>query len=189
MLYPNEFPLQDVVLLDGPFKHARDLNLRTLLKYDIDRILEPFLREAGLQPRGEMYPNWEGLAGHIGGHYLSAMAMNYAATGNTECKRRMEYMISELRACQEANGINLHPHQLQIAIQLYLSLFHLFLFKLLRKRQCRPFPIPRKSGIQGLSPIIDWPPPVSDILLSTRVVIRTCPNPATASPFTGSAET
>lgn len=108
MLYPNEFPLQDVVLLDGPFKHARDLNLRTLLKYDIDRILEPFLREAGLQPRGEMYPNWEGLAGHIGGHYLSAMAMNYAATGNTECKRRMEYMISELRACQEANGIN-HP--------------------------------------------------------------------------------
>jgi len=108
MLYPNEFPLQDVVLLDGPFKHARDLNLQTLLKYDIDRILEPFLREAGLQPRGEMYPNWEGLAGHIGGHYLSAMAMNYAATGNTECKRRMEYMISELRACQEANGIN-HP--------------------------------------------------------------------------------
>lgn len=108
MLYPNEFPLQDVVLLDGPFKHARDLNLRTLLKYDIDRILEPFLREAGLQPRSEMYPNWEGLAGHIGGHYLSAMAMNYAATGNTECKRRMEYMISELRACQEANGIN-HP--------------------------------------------------------------------------------
>ena len=44
--------------------------------------------------------------GHIGGHYLSAMAMNYAATGNTECKKRMDYMISELKTCQEANAIN-----------------------------------------------------------------------------------
>jgi hypothetical protein len=33
-LYHNEFPLQDVTLLDGPFKHARDLNIQTLLKYD-----------------------------------------------------------------------------------------------------------------------------------------------------------
>ena len=32
--------------------------------------------------------------------------MNYAATGNAECKKRMEYMISELKACQEANAIN-----------------------------------------------------------------------------------
>jgi DUF1680 family protein len=107
-LYPNEFPLKDVVLLDGPFKDARDLNIEILLKYDIDRILAPFLKEAGLPKKGELYPNWQGLDGHIGGHYLTAMAMNYAATGNTECKRRMEYMISDLRACQEANGKN-HP--------------------------------------------------------------------------------
>ena len=37
---------------------------------------------------------------------LPAMAMNYASTGNAECKRRMEYIISELKACQDANGIN-----------------------------------------------------------------------------------
>ena len=36
-LYPNEFPLSDVKLLDGPFKHARDLNIEVLLKYDVDR--------------------------------------------------------------------------------------------------------------------------------------------------------
>ena len=35
-LYPNEFPLEDVQLLEGPFKHARDLNIEVLLKYDID---------------------------------------------------------------------------------------------------------------------------------------------------------
>lgn len=107
-LYPNEFPLDDVVLLDGPFKHARDLNLQTLLKYDVDRLLAPFRKEAGLPLKAELFPNWAGLDGHVGGHYLTAMAMNYAATGNAECKRRMEYMISEIRACQEANGKN-HP--------------------------------------------------------------------------------
>jgi DUF1680 family protein len=105
-LYPNEFPLKDVILLDGPFKHARDLNIQTLLKYDVDRLLASFLKEAGLPEKAELYPNWEGLDGHIGGHYLSALAMNYASTGNTECKKRMEYMIAELKACQDANEKN-----------------------------------------------------------------------------------
>ena len=105
-LYPNEFPLSDVTLLDGPFKHARDLNIQTLLKYDVDRLLAPFRKEAGLPEKAPLFPNWQGLDGHVGGHYLSAMAMNYAATGNAECKRRMDYMIAELKACQDANGIN-----------------------------------------------------------------------------------
>ena len=104
-LYPNEFPLKDVTLLDGPFKHARDLNIQTLLQYDVDRLLAPFRKEAGLPEKASFYPNWAGLDGHVGGHYLSAMAMNFAATGNAECKRRMEYMISELKACQEAGEI------------------------------------------------------------------------------------
>lgn len=105
-LYPEEFPLQDVTLLDGPFKHARDLNIEVLLKYDVDRLLAPYLIEAGLEPKGELYPNWEGLDGHIGGHYLTALAMNYAATGNSECRKRLEYMIKELEACKVANEIN-----------------------------------------------------------------------------------
>lgn len=103
-LYPEEFPLGDVSLLDGPFKHARDLNIETLLQYDVDRLLAPFLIEAGLPPKAEVYPNWKGLDGHVAGHYLSAMAMNYAATGNEECGKRLKYIISELVACQEANG-------------------------------------------------------------------------------------
>jgi len=105
-LYPNEFPLGDVILLEGPFKHARDLNIEVLLKYDVDRLLAPYCKEAGLPEKAKCYPNWAGLDGHVGGHYLSAMAMNYAATGNEECKKRMEYMISELKECQEANTIN-----------------------------------------------------------------------------------
>jgi len=107
-LYPNEFPLSGVKLLDGPFKHAQDLNIHVLLEYDTDRLIAPFRKEAGLPEKAKLYPNWAGLDGHVGGHYLSALAMNYASTGNTECKKRMEYMISELKACQEANDKN-HP--------------------------------------------------------------------------------
>lgn len=105
-LYPNEFPLADATLLDGPFKHARDLNIQVLLKYDVDRLLAPYHKEAGLPEKAECYPNWAGLDGHVCGHYLSAMALNYAATGNEECKRRMEYMLSQLKECQDANAIN-----------------------------------------------------------------------------------
>ena len=36
-LYADEFPIADVVLLDGPLKHARDLNIETLLQYDCPR--------------------------------------------------------------------------------------------------------------------------------------------------------
>lgn len=106
-LYSDEFPLGDVTLLDGPLKHARELNIETLLQYDCDRLLAPYRKEAGLEPKAKAYPNWDGLDGHVGGHYLSAMAMN-AATGNEECRERMEYMIAELQECADANAKN-HP--------------------------------------------------------------------------------
>jgi hypothetical protein len=106
-LYADEFSLGDVTLLDGPLKKARDLNIKTLLQYDCDRLLAPYLKEAGLTPKAKSYPNWDGLDGHVGGHYLTAMAIN-AAMGDEACKERMEYFISELQACADANAKN-HP--------------------------------------------------------------------------------
>ncbi|MBP5500900.1 MAG: glycoside hydrolase family 127 protein, partial [Bacteroidales bacterium] len=106
-LYADEFPLGDVKLLDGPLKKAQDLNVQTLLKYDCDRLLAPYRKEAGLTPKAPTYPNWDGLDGHVGGHYRTAMALN-AALGNEECRQRMEYMISELQECADANNKN-HP--------------------------------------------------------------------------------
>ena len=106
-LYADEFPIGDVTLLDGPLKKARDLNIQVLLKYDNDRLLAPYLKEAGLTPKAKSYPNWDGLDGHVGGHYLTAMAIN-AATGSEACRERMEYWISELQRCADANAKN-HP--------------------------------------------------------------------------------
>ena len=106
-LYPDAFPLGDVTLLDGPLKHARDLNVNVLLQYDVDRILAPYRKEAGLPEKAKGFPNWDGLDGHIGGHYLSALAFN-AATGDKKCEERMLYMIKELKECAAACAQN-HP--------------------------------------------------------------------------------
>jgi len=102
----NYFDLQDVQLLPSPFYHAQQLDLQYLLEMDPDRLLAPFLREAGLAVVKESYTNWEntGLDGHIGGHYLSALANMYASTGDLRIKERLDYMIVNLRRCQQANG-------------------------------------------------------------------------------------
>ncbi len=102
VLYPNEFPLADVKLLDSPFRHAMDLNTKVLLEYDVDRLLAPYMKAAGLEPKGESFSNWDGLDGHVGGHYLSALAIDYAATGNREIKDRLDYMLSQLALCAAA---------------------------------------------------------------------------------------
>lgn len=105
-LYIDQFPLSDITLLEGPFKKARDLNIHTLLEYNVDRLLAPYRKEAGLSAKATSYSNWIGLDGHIGGHYLTALALNYAATGDTACYRIMNYMINELKTCQTANTTN-----------------------------------------------------------------------------------
>ncbi|PAP75046.1 glycoside hydrolase family 127 protein [Rubrivirga marina] len=100
------FPLTHVRLLDGPFQRAQDLDRQYLLAMEPDRLLAPYLREAGLEPKAEPYGNWEstGLDGHIGGHYLSALAFMVASTGDTGLRERLDYMVSELKRAQDAIG-------------------------------------------------------------------------------------
>ncbi len=100
------FELTDVKLLDGPFKHATELNARSLLNYEPDRLLAKFRSEAGLEPRAEHYHGWEDatLAGHSLGHYLSACAMMYQTTGDVKFLERVNYIVDELKECQQADG-------------------------------------------------------------------------------------
>ena len=100
------FPLQNVKLLDSPFLQAQQTDLHYILALNPDRLLAPFLREAGLTPKAPSYTNWEntGLDGHIGGHYLSALSMMYAATGDTAIYHRLNYMLNELHRAQQAVG-------------------------------------------------------------------------------------
>lgn len=100
------FPLQDVKLLESPFLQAQQTDLHYILAMEPDRLLAPFLREAGLTPKAPSYTNWEntGLDGHIGGHYISALSMMYAATGDTAVYNRLNYMLAELHRAQQAVG-------------------------------------------------------------------------------------
>ncbi|MDT0345957.1 beta-L-arabinofuranosidase domain-containing protein [Streptomyces litchfieldiae] len=100
------FALDRTRLLDGPFLRAQDACVAYLSELDPDRLLAPFRREAGLPPVAKSYGNWEsgGLDGHIGGHYLSAASLLYAATGRPELKDRAAYVVERLAECQDALG-------------------------------------------------------------------------------------
>ena len=102
----ESFRVNDVKLTQSAFKQAEDMDIRYLLGIDPDRLMAPYLKEAGFTPKAPNYPNWEntGLDGHIGGHYVSALSYMYASTGNKEIKDRLDYCISELKRCAEANG-------------------------------------------------------------------------------------
>ena len=102
----KNFPLSSVRLLESPFKAAQQTDLKYILSLDANRLLAPYLREAGIETKSINYPNWEntGLDGHIGGHYLSALSEMYAATGNQQIKERLDYMLDALEKCQQKNG-------------------------------------------------------------------------------------
>jgi DUF1680 family protein len=100
------FPPDAVRLLDGPFKRALDLNSRVLLAFEPDRFLSRFREYAGLKPRAKVYGGWESMtiSGHSLGHYLSACALTFAATGDARFRDRVSYMVDELEAVQAKNG-------------------------------------------------------------------------------------
>ncbi|NLU95379.1 glycoside hydrolase family 127 protein [Chitinophaga sp. Ak27] len=96
----------EVRLLPGLFLDAQHTDEKYMLSLDPDRLLAPFLKDAGIAVKKENYRNWEssGLDGHIGGHYLSALSLMYAATGKQVYLQRLHYMLDQLEHCQLKNG-------------------------------------------------------------------------------------
>ncbi len=98
------FDLSAVRLLDGPFRAAMARNANYLLQLDPDRLLARVRASAGLEPKAPNYGGWEaqGIASHSLGHYLSACALHYAATGDQRFKERADYIVAEMAVCQAA---------------------------------------------------------------------------------------
>ena len=116
-LYPRLFDLQEVTLENGVFKTAMDLNYNTLLEYDVDRLLTPYMRQAGFTEWEQQHPNFTNwgsgnfrLDGHVGGHYLSALALAYASSKDesvrAKMKERMDYMVDKMAECQAVFDTN-----------------------------------------------------------------------------------
>jgi DUF1680 family protein len=101
-------PLDSVRLTGGPLKHAQDIDAQYLLELQPDRMLAFLRRSAGLQPKAKGYGGWDGegrqLTGHIAGHYLSAVSLMYAATGDKRFKERADYIVTGLKEIQDAQG-------------------------------------------------------------------------------------
>ncbi len=101
------FDLSEVRLLDGVFRDTMLRDRTYLLQLDPDRLLHNFRVNVGLPSTAQPLGGWEEpsceLRGHSLGHYLSALALMYASTGDGECKRRVYYIVEELAKCQEAS--------------------------------------------------------------------------------------
>jgi hypothetical protein len=105
-LAAEAFPLRDVRILEGPFREAQQRDLAYLLSLDPDRLLHTFRLNAGLPTNARPYGGWEApdveLRGHSLGHYLTACALMYEATGDERPKERALALVAELRKVQQA---------------------------------------------------------------------------------------
>lgn len=106
--YCTPLPLEDVRLTAGPLKQAQDKDAEYLLQLEPDRMLAFLRKRAGLEPKAKGYDGWDGdgrnLTGHICGHYLSAVSIMYAATGDSRFKERVAYIVDQLEEVQQKNG-------------------------------------------------------------------------------------
>jgi DUF1680 family protein len=104
----HAFELEDVRLLDGPFKHAMELDEQYLLALDVDRLLHNFRVNAGLPSNAKPLGGWEApdceLRGHFVGHYLSACAQMYASAGDQRYKAKGDAVVAGLAECQTKIG-------------------------------------------------------------------------------------
>src|SRR5512134_4000493 len=104
-LAARAFPLTDVRLLDGPFLDAMRRDQAYLLQLDTDRLLHTFRLNAGLPSSAAPLGGWEApdveLRGHSLGHFLTANALMYAATGDGRFKSRADHVVSELAIVQQ----------------------------------------------------------------------------------------
>src|SRR5438105_3027305 len=101
-------PLSAVRLTGGPLKHAQGVDSGYLLELEPDRMLADYCKRAGLEAKAAGYGGWDGdgrnVSGHIAGHYLSAVSLMYAATGDARFKEQTDYLVKEMKEVQDKNG-------------------------------------------------------------------------------------
>ncbi len=103
------FPLGAVRLSSGIFQEQTELNSRYLDSLSADRLLHTFRLTAGISSTATPYKGWEDptceLRGHfVGGHFLSAVALASATSGNDVLKKKGDDVVSGLAQCQKAIG-------------------------------------------------------------------------------------
>ncbi|MGW4210302.1 beta-L-arabinofuranosidase domain-containing protein [Lentzea sp. NPDC004789] len=105
------FGLSEVALTEGVFSRKRDLVLAYARGYDVNRLLQVFRANAGLDTLGAIAPGgWEGLdgeangnlRGHFTGHFLSMLAQAYGSTGEPVYLEKIRTMLGAFVECRAA---------------------------------------------------------------------------------------
>lgn len=102
------YPIGQVRLTEGTLHYDyQKLMAEYLLTVNDDQMLYNFRKASGLDTKGAPpMTGWDEdackLKGHTTGHYLSGIALAWAATGNLKFKEKIDYMVAELAKCQEA---------------------------------------------------------------------------------------
>lgn len=122
------FPVRQVRLGEGPCKVAMEADRQYLHSLPPDRLLHTFRITAGIPSSAQPLGGWEApdceLRGHYaGGHYLSACALMYTASGDEDLKNNAAAVVAGLGKCQA---------ELKSG---YLSAFPIEFFDRLRERQ------------------------------------------------------
>ena len=99
-------PARYVTLKPSIFADAMAANRRYLLSLDPLRLLHNFYWSAGLPTRGDRYGGWEGagIASHTMGHWLSAVSLIVANTGDAALGTKLDLALAELARIQRAEG-------------------------------------------------------------------------------------
>lgn len=123
------FPMKQVRLGQGPCTAAMEADRKYLHSLPPDRLLHTFRINAKIASSAQPLGGWEApdceLRGHYaGGHYLSAVALMYASTGDDGLKKNGDTVVAELANCQK--GLNDGG---------YLSAFPVEFFDRLRNRE------------------------------------------------------
>jgi DUF1680 family protein len=121
------FSMGQVRLLPGPCLEAQEANRRYLHSLPVDRLAHMFRVTAGIPSSAQPLGGWEKpdseLRGHFaGGHYLSAVALLYAGTGDEDLKKNGDALVAALAECQKEMKSG------------YLSAFPVEFFDRLRER-------------------------------------------------------
>lgn len=108
------FKLEQVQLDKGLLQEKRDRVKNFVRTYDERRFLVLFNEVAGRGNSSALDPpgGWEDgglLSGHWTGHYMSALSQAYVDQGETIYKSKLDWMVAELAACQEAYTATQRP--------------------------------------------------------------------------------
>jgi len=102
----NPLPLNHVRLTEGRSKWPRTPTRNICWNSNPTACLRSFVSVPDSSPKRKAtrMDGRRNLTGHIAGHYLSAVSLMWAATGDIRFKERANYIVEQLKEIQDAQG-------------------------------------------------------------------------------------